>query len=325
MPTIRIRRAADGADHARSPWRSAWLRFRRDRAGVVSGVIVLAFFAAGVCAPLFSLLYGKDPYQTYGQDRPELLDPYGFPVGPMGGASGEFWLGLEPGLGRDVLTQLLYGIRTSLLIALAVVLIISVIGTLIGVAAGYFGGVADFLAGRVIDVLLAFPGTLFFITFMPVLTALLISGDEEVPTAVRVGSIILVLSFFGWTRNARLLRAQVLSLREREFVAAAKVGGAGHWRIIRRELLPNLWTPILVIATLDVPAYVTIEAALSFLGVGIIEPTPDLGRMIHRGAQVYSADIAYMLIPSIAMLVFVVAFNLLGDSARDALDPKAAR
>lgn len=316
-------RAHAGRD--RSPWRLAWARFRRDRVGVVSGLLVSAFFVAGVGAPIIAWLYGKDPYRTYGQNNPGLLDEYGFPIGAAGGMSPEFWFGLEPGLGRDVFTQLLYGIRTSLLIAVAVVVIVTVTGTLLGVAAGYFGGVVDFVIGRIIDVLLAFPGVLFFITFMPVVTAILVSPGSETPTSLRVAALIIVLSFFGWTRTARLLRGQVLSLREREFVAAAKVSGAGPWRIIRHELLPNLWTPILIVATLDVPAYVTIEAALSFLGVGIVEPTPDWGRMIHRGAEVYSSDLAYMLFPGVTMLIFVLAFNLLGDSARDALDPKATR
>ncbi|MGW1062250.1 ABC transporter permease [Micromonospora rubida] len=319
------RPSAAGEREGRSPWRLAWMRFRRDRTGVVSGVVVLLFFIVGLGAPVIAWWYGKDPYETYGQNQPGLLNEYGYPIKPNGGIDGEFWLGLEPGLGRDVLTQLVYGIRTSLLIAMAVVVIVTVVGVLVGIAAGYFGGFTDFAIGRVIDVLLAFPGLLFFITIMPVVTALFVSPDEETPVSLRIAALVIVLSFFGWTRTARLLRGQVLSLREREFIEAARVSGARPWRIIRRELLPNLWTPILVTVTLDLPAYVTAEAALSFLGVGIVEPTPDWGRMIHRGAQVYASDITYMIIPGLAMLIFVLAFNLLGDSGRDALDPKTSR
>ncbi|MCC5576386.1 ABC transporter permease [Microtetraspora sp. AC03309] len=314
-----------GERAGRSPWRVAWTRFRRDRTGVVSGVVVLVFVVVGLGAPVIAWLYGKNPYETYGQNTPGLLNEYGFPIKPNGGIDGEFWLGLEPSLGRDVFTQLLYGIRTSLLIAMAVVVIVTVVGVVVGIVAGYFGGFTDFAIGRIIDVLLAFPGLLFFITIMPVVTALFVSADEETPVALRVAALIVVLCFFGWTRTARLLRGQVLSLREREFVEAARVSGAKPWRIIHHELLPNLWTPILVTVTLDLPAYVTVEAALSFLGVGIVEPTPDWGRMIHRGAEVYVADFTYMAIPGLAMLIFVLAFNLLGDSARDALDPRTSR
>jgi peptide/nickel transport system permease protein len=124
---------------------------------------------------------------------------------------------------------------------------------------------------------------------------------------------------------ARLLRGQVLSLREREFIEAARVTGASSWRIVRRELLPNLVTPILVQSTLMLPTFVTAEAGLSFLGVGLVEPTPDWGRMFARGADIYQNDLTYMFFPGVAMVVFIVAFNLLGDSVRDAFDPKIAR
>lgn len=309
----------------RSPKALAWARLHRDKVGVVSGVVVLLFLLAGIGAPLVSMLYGKDPYTFYGQQIPGLLNEYGYPVKPNGGMDGAFWLGLEPRLGRDVFMQLLYGIRTSLLIAAAVVVIVTVIGSLVGIAAGYFGGRTDFLISRVIDVTMAFPATLLFIAVTPIVLSLFVAPDEDVPTWMRVVTLIVALSLFGWTRIARLLRGQVLTLRESEYVKAAKVYSASPWRIITRELLPNLWTPILVFATLDLPAIVTAEAALSYLGVGIQEPTPDWGRMIKRGAEVYLDDITYAVVPGIAMLIFVVAFNLFGDSVRDALDPKSNR
>ncbi|WP_238494796.1 ABC transporter permease [Streptosporangium sp. KLBMP 9127] len=309
----------------RSPGQLTWLRFRRDRTGVISACIVLFFLLTAICAPLISLVYGNDPYTRYGQERPGLLNEYGWPVLPNGGISGEFWFGLEPGLGRDVFMMLIYGIRTSLLIAAAATVLTTVIGVVVGLTAGYAGGKTDYLVGRVIDILLSFPSTLFFIAFMPVVESIFVSAQEETPIWLRAASLITVLTLFGWATIARLLRGQVLSLREREFVEAARVTGASPARIIFKELLPNLWTPIIIQSTLLLPLFVTSEAALSFLGVGIIEPTPDWGRMIQRGAEVYREDITFLIFPGMAIVIFVLAFNLLGDSLRDALDPKTRR
>ncbi|MEU0843279.1 ABC transporter permease [Streptomyces sp. NPDC005962] len=309
-----------------SPRQLMWRRFKRDRTGVISAWIVLFFFAVAVLAPVISSLYGKDPYTTYGLDRPELLDPLtGYPMKPNGGIDGEFWFGIEPKLGRDVLTQLVFGIRTSLLIGLAATVLSTLTGIVIGVVAGYLGGRTDYFLGRLIDLLLSFPQQLFFVAFMPVITALFVSPQKETPTYFRVTALVTVLWLLGWMQLARLLRGQVLSLREREFVEAAKVTGASPWRIVRKELLPNLGTPILVQSTLMLPGFVTTEAALSFLGVGVVEPTPDWGRMFAKGANFYEGDITYMFFPGIAMVIFVVAFNLLGDSVRDAMDPKTTR
>ncbi|GGK97981.1 ABC transporter permease [Sphaerisporangium melleum] len=309
----------------RSPAQLMWRRFRRDRTGVISAVIVLFFVLVALAAPLISAVYGKDPYTTYGLDDPGLLNAYGFPILPNGGISSEFWFGIEPGLGRDVFTQLVYGIRTSLLIALAATAVTTVIGIVVGIVAGYTGGRTDYFIGRAIDVLLSFPSTLFIIAFMPVLENLLVKPDEETPVWLRAAALITFLTVFGWAGLARLLRGNVLSLREREFVEAARVTGASPARIIFKELLPNLWTPILIQSTLLLPALVTSEAALSFLGVGMIEPVPDWGRMFLRGTEVYQSDITYLMFPGVALLVFVVAFNLLGDSVRDAFDPRIRR
>ncbi|WAU85118.1 ABC transporter permease [Streptomyces sp. Qhu-G9] len=310
---------------SRSPGRLAWLRFRRDRTGVVSAYVVLFFFVAGVGAPLIARVYGKDPYTTYGQNTAGLLNDFGFPVRPNGGISGDFWFGVEPQLGRDVFTLLLYGIRNSLLIATVTTLLVTLLGIVVGLTAGYLGGRTDYLVGRVIDILLAFPSTLFFIAFWPVMISILVSPEDNTPTWLTVVSLISVMTAFGWAPIARLLRGEVLALREREFVEASKVTGASPARIIFKELLPNLWTPILIQATLALPMYVTTEAALAFLGVGLSDPTPDWGVMIQRGAQVYQIDITYMLFPGLAMVIFVIAFNLLGDSVRDALDPRTRR
>lgn len=318
---------SDGSkgSESRSPGRLAWKRFKRDRTGVISAYVVIFFFVIAIAAPLIAKLYGKDPYTTYGSQDPSLFDAFSYPAGPNGGMSSEFWFGIEPQLGRDVFTFLLYGIRTSLGIAVAATLVTVVVGVVVGITAGYLGGKTDYLVGRVIDILLSFPSTLFFIAFMPVVYGIFVAPDDDIPTWLRAIALIVVLSTFGWASIARLLRGQVLGLREREFVEAAKVTGASPMRIVFKELLPNLWTPIIIQSTLLLPALVTTEAGLSFLGVGIIDPTPDWGVMIARGAQFYSQDITFMLFPGISMVIFVVAFNLLGDSVRDALDPKSKR
>ncbi|MGK5499702.1 ABC transporter permease [Streptomyces sp. URMC 125] len=309
----------------RSPGQLMWRRFRRDRTGVASACVVVFFFAFGLLAPVISRLYGKDPYTRYGQEREGLLNEYGYPIKPNGGIDSEFWFGLEPVLGRDVLTQLVYGIRTSLFIAVAVTAATVLTAMVLGVVAGYLGGKADYFIGRTIDLLMAFPNQLFFVAFMPIVVALFVDPTDETPTYIRVVALILVLWFLGWMSLARILRGATLALREREFVEAAKVSGASPWRIVRKELLPNLMTPILVQATYMLPNFVTTAAALSFLGVGIVEPTPDWGRMFATGAEVYQDDITYMFFPGGAMVLFIVAFNLLGDSVRDAFDPRAAR
>jgi peptide/nickel transport system permease protein len=309
----------------RSPWQISWLRFRRDRVGSVSAVVVLVFILLGIFAPLIAKVYGKNPYETYGQDIPGLLNDYGFPTGAHGGISGSYWMGLEPGLGRDVFTQLIYGARTSLFIAFTAGIITTAVGVLYGIVIGYLGGWVDSLGGRVMDVIFAFPSLLFIIAFSPVVESLFVAPDKDTPTWLRFGSIIFLLSVLSWVYQARLIRGQVLSLREREFVDAARMSGASSWRIVRKELLPNLWSPILVTFSLTVPALITTEAALAFLGVGIIEPIPDWGRMIHRGAEVYQSDLSYMFFPGMALFFLVLCFNLFGDAVRDALDPKSTR
>ncbi len=308
-----------------SPGKLMWRRFLRDRTGVVSAAIVLAFILIAIAAPLISMIYGKDATTTYGQNDPTLLTDSGLPTGANGGMSGDFWFGLEPGLGRDILMQLVYGIRTSLIIAFATSVITTVIGVALGIASGYLGGKIDYFIGRLTDVLMSFPSQIFLISAMPVVTSLLVSNDQNAPGWLPFVAVTLVLSLLGWMSLSRILRATTLTLREREFIEAAKVTGASPARIIFKELLPNLWTPILVQSTLALPAFVTAEAGLSYLGVGVMEPTPDWGRMIANSAGFLRTDITFLLFPGLAMVIFVLAFNLLGDSVRDAFDPKTKR
>lgn len=319
-------RVADKTQLAgRSPGQLMWLRFKRDRTGVISACVVLAFFAIAALAPVISKLYGKDPYTRYGQITQGLLNDNAYPVKPNGGMDSEFWFGIEPGLGRDVFMQLVYGIRTSLSLAVAITLLSVITAIVIGVAGGYFGGRTDYFLGRLTDLMMSFPNQLFFIAFTPVIGALLVDPQDEMPTWLRSCVLIYVMWLLGWMTLARLLRGQTLSLREREFVEAAKVAGTPPGRIMRKELLPNLVTPILVQSTYMLPNNVTAIAGLSFLGVGVLEPTPDWGRMFAKGAEVYQSDLTYMFFPGGAMVIFILAFNLLGDSVRDAFDPKSGR
>ncbi len=318
---------SDGSkgSESRSPGQLAWRRFKRDRVGVASAIIVILFFVIGLAAPLIAKLYGKDPYTTYGINTPGLLGDNGLPAKPNGGIDSEFWFGIDPQLGRDVFTFLLYAVRNSLLLATAITVLIMIVGVVIGITAGYIGGKTDWILGRVIDILLAFPQQLFFVAFTPVVLSLFVASNEDTPTSIVVISLITLLVVFGWASIARLLRGQVLALREREFVEAAKVTGASPARIIFKELLPNLWTPILIQGTLLLPAMVTTEAGLAYLGVGMQDPTPDWGVMIGYAAGFYQDDFTFLLFPGISMVIFVLAFNLLGDSVRDALDPKTKR
>lgn len=309
----------------RSPGQLMWMRFKRDKTGVISAIIVLLFFAVAALAPVISGLYGKDPYTLYGQNSLTLLDDFGYPSGPNGGISSQYWFGIEPILGRDVFTQLLYGMRTSLFTALAVTAPMVFLGVLVGLIGGYFGGKTDYWIGRFTDFMMGLPSQLTIIAVMPVAIAVFVAPDEETPTWVRAAAIILVLTLFGWMSLARLIRSVVMTFREREFVEAAKVSGASPWRILRKELLPNLMSPILVQATYILPSTILTVAFLSFVGVGYVEPTPDWGRMFKVAADIYQQDPTYMFFPGIAMVIFVVAFNLLGDSVNDAFDPKSGR
>ncbi|MGW2462862.1 ABC transporter permease [Streptomyces sp. NPDC001761] len=313
----------------RSPGQLMWLRFKRDRTGVICAVVVIGYFVVALLAPLLVKLSGTDPYTLYGQDptyadKP-VLDEFGLPLGYLGGVSGDHWFGVEPQYGRDLYAMLLYGMRTSLYMALGITVLIMVTGILIGLVGGYFGGRTDYWIGRGTDFFLSFPQQLFFIAFMPVVTSFFVNPREETPTYFRALAMLIVLWLLGWMGMARLVRSTVLSLREREFVEAAKVSGASPWRIVRKEILPNVVTPILVQFTYQLPSTILSIAFLSFAGVGFVEPTPDWGRLFAAGARYAEQDPAFMFFPGVALVIFVLCFNLLGDSVRDAFDPKSGR
>ncbi|MGN9812121.1 ABC transporter permease [Micromonospora sp. BQ11] len=305
----------------RSPGQLAWARLRRDRTAMVSGVVLVVLVTVALAAPLISRLYGVGPNEQFQQ----LLDGNGMPLGYAGGITGDHWFGLEPRLGRDIFIRMIYGMRTSLFIAFAAALVTTTIGVITGILAGYLGGAVDAVLSWITDVALALPFLIFALAVVPTVALRFYGAREEVPAWFQVTVLIAIFAVFSWTGTARLVRGQVISLREREFVEAARASGAGLGHIMFRQLLPNLWAPILVAFSLAVPQYITGEAALSFLGIGILEPTADFGRMIFQSIPYLQTDPAYVLFPGVTIFLLVLAFNLFGDALRDALDPKSSR
>jgi len=282
-------------------------------------VILVAFYVIAIFGPVVAGFVGIDPYRF---DAAAISDLGGKPIGALGGISAAHPLGVEWGTGRDIFAQLLFGLRISLVIATSATLMTVMFGVFFGIVAGYTGGLTDTLLGRVMDLILAFPFLLIVLALSGVLTQRLTQLGVPEGNPSRILYLILVLSVFGWPYLARIVRGQVLSLREREFVEAAVAMGAGRRRILFTEILPNLWAPILVYATLTLPAYIGFEAALSFLGVGVIPPDTTFGAMLANSVSYFNVVPTYLFIPGTVLVVLVVSFNLLGDALRDALDPK---
>jgi len=284
-------------------------------------VIVLVIVVA-VGAPLIVRLFGLDPYTFHS----ELIGDGALPKDGLwhSGMSASHPLGIEPSTGRDILARLLYGARVSLLITTLGTALTMVLGVLIGMIAGYAGGWTDAIFGRLMDLILSVPQLLLLLTLNPIAVQLLGDKFGIGGNGARIVFIVSMFGLLGWPYIARIVRGQVLSLREREFIEASRVSGSGPWRILRHELLPNLWVPIIVYGTLLFPTYIATEAALSFLGVGVIEPTPTWGKMLAASVTFYQVDPLYLFIPGGALFIVVLAFNLLGDSIRDALDPRSA-
>lgn len=231
------------------------------------------------------------------------------------------WFGTDQ-YGRDVFSRIVYGARISLLVAFLSAFVAVSLGTFFGIVAGYFGGWVDAAISRVMDLLLAFPQLLFIIALVSVVPAKLWGFEGS---GLRIAVLVLVIGFFGWPYIGRIVRGQTLSLREREYVEAARSLGAGRLYILFRELLPNLVAPITVYATLMIPTNVLTEAALSFLGVGVKPPTPSWGETLSTAVRTYEDDPLFMIFPGMAIFITVLAFNLFGDGVRDALDPKGSR
>ncbi|MFF3456467.1 ABC transporter permease [Streptomyces sp. NPDC002730] len=307
------------AIEGRSPWKIAWIRLKRDKVALVGGFVVLLLIVVAIFAPLIVSLLGHPPEELH----EDAIDPLlGTPIGDWGGINSDFLFGVEPVNGRDVFSRVVYGARISLLVAFLSAFVAVSLGTVFGVVAGYFGGWIDAAISRVMDLLLAFPQLLFIIALISVVPNELwgFSGS-----GLRIAVLVLVIGFFGWPYIGRIVRGQTLSLREREYVEAARSLGAGRAYILFRELLPNLVAPITVYTTLMIPTNVLTEAALSFLGVGVKPPTPSWGEMLSTAVRTYEDDPLFMIIPGLAIFVTVLAFNLFGDGVRDALDPKGSR
>ncbi|MEH1101298.1 ABC transporter permease [Micromonospora sp. CPCC 205561] len=305
----------------RSPGQLALIRLRRDRTAMISGAMLILFVLLALSAPLIEALYGISPRDQF-QNK---LDNFGMPLGYAGGVSGDHYFGLEPNLGRDIFIRLIYGLRTSLLIAFAAAVITAVLGVALGALAGYLGGWLDAVINWITDLTLAMPFLVVALALTPTLTLRFYGERDAVSPAFGVGVLIAVFALFGWTSTARLVRGQVIALREREFVEAAKASGAGLGHMVFRQLLPNIWAPILVSFSLAVPQFITSEAALSFIGVGLTEETPSFGRMIYQSLDYLQTDPAFVFFPGITIFALVFAFNLFGDALRDALDPKSSR
>ncbi len=301
----------------------AWTRLKRDKLALTGGVVVVLLVLVALFAPLIVSLLGHPPDEFH-QDR---IDPLfgvakGLDESMFAGVSSDFLLGVEPGNGRDVFSRIVYGARISLLVAFLAAVVAVVLGTVLGIVAGYFGGWIDSVISRVMDMLLAFPQLLFIISLVSVLPGDLLGMTGS---SVRIFILVMVIGFFGWPYIGRIVRGQTLSLREKEYVEAARSLGAGRAYILFKELLPNLVAPITVYTTLMIPTNILTEAALSFLNAGVKPPTSSWGQMLSKAINTYESDPLFMIVPGLAIFITVLAFNLFGDGVRDALDPKGTR
>ncbi len=292
---------------ARSLPAALWRAIRSDAWTMVCAVIIAVIVLMAVGADLWVAVEG----QSLTPDIGNLTN--GVPKGALGGVSGDHWFGVEPLTGIDLFALVAHGARVSLLVGIGATVLATVLGVLIGVVAGYVGGWLDRLVTWSADVFLGFP----YLIFMIALGAVTPLGFP------RQLLLILVLGVFGWPRIARIVRAQTLSLTKRNFVSASKVMGGGTWHVFTTQLLPNLWAPIIVVASLTIPSQIGSVAALSFLGVGVRPPTPSWGRTISTAIDWFETDPMYLVFPGLMLFLITLAFNVVGDSLRDELDPRS--
>jgi peptide/nickel transport system permease protein/oligopeptide transport system permease protein len=303
------------AIEGRSLGRIAWMRLKRDKLAMAGGTVVLLLVVVAIIGPFFV----QDPNVYHAN----LINPtFSRPNGPFGGISFAHPLGVEPQTGRDMLARIVVGARYSLIIGFLATALAVFIGVVMGVISGYFGGWVDSVIARAMDIFLAFPLLVFAIALVGVIPS---SAFGLTGNTLRVALLVFVIGFFAWPYMGRIIRGQTLSLREREFVDAARSLGARGPYILSKELLPNLVGPILVYSTLLIPTNILFEAALDFLGVGLIPPTPSWGYMLSTAVTqgFYYVDPWFMIIPGLAIFITIMSFNLFGDGLRDALDPRS--
>jgi peptide/nickel transport system permease protein len=300
---------------ARSPLQLFWRRLKDDKIALTALVFIVLLILAAVFAPLIVKLVGARPPN---EQATKYLDSFGTPTGP----SSDNIFGVDT-LGRDVFSRVLYGARVSLEVALIATAFSVTIGVVVGMIAAFYRGAVDMVLSRFIDVLLAFPILLLALG----LAAACSLGNGCFHGIIKPGVtvVIFVIAFVNWTFIARIIRGQVLSLREKEFIEAARSLGASNSRIIFREILPNLVAPIIVYSTLIIPTNILFEASLSFLGVGVQPPDASWGAMLSDATTIFDSAWWYMLFPGAALLLTVLAFNLLGDGLQDALNPRGGR
>lgn len=297
---------------AASGARQFWRRLRAQRAALVAAAVVALLVLVALAAPLLTALEGQDP-TTY---HPSLIDSArgGVPIGSLGGIGADHWLGVEPQTGRDLFARLVYGARVSLGVAFAATVVQVAIGVAVGVASALGNRWVDQLLSRATDIIVSMP-------LMIMSLALLAIVPSSFPRPVLV---TLVIGLIAWGNIAKIVRAQTLSLKGLDHVSAARLSGWGAWQVARRELLPGLAAPVITYAALLVPTNISVEAALSFLGVGVQPPTPSWGQMLTAADVWYQAAPQYLLLPAGALFVTVLALTVLGDGVRTALDPRAA-
>jgi len=302
-----------------SPRELAWRRFKSNKVAIPALVIALFVIVAVLLAPVIYSILGIDPDardMTVMDDRGEI-------IGDFGGISWKHPFGVVPGIGYDLLARMLFGARVSFLIALASTVVTVLLGLLFGIVGGFFRGKVDGVIGRFTDFLLAFPQFFMILALSaPMVERIQKSGiahDNE----ARILYLIIIFSIFGWPYLSRIIRSQVISIRERDFVLSARALGASNWRILFKEILPNVWTPIIIYVSLVLPGYLTAEAVFSYLGIGVQPPMPTLGVIIADSTHYMMNNATYFFIPSLTLILLVLTFNLLGDALRDALDPKS--
>jgi peptide/nickel transport system permease protein len=302
----------------RSPWELFWRRFRQDKLALTGIVFIVLMIVVALSAPLIAGLLGHPPNSV--KFLRQMTDEFGLPLGPR--LHPLFLFGAD-GAGRDIFVRVIYGARTSLIVAFAATGFSLVLGVLIGMVAGYYRGKVDTFLSRMTDVVMALPILLLAIGLASACGA---AREGCLGGVLKPGLFLVsvIIGFFNWPYIARIVRGQVLSLREKEFVEAARSQGAGDWRIMRRHVLPNVAAPIIVYTTLIIPNNILFEAALSFLGVGVPDQVPSWGRMLSDAGSgsVFTVAWWWMVFPGLFLFLTTLAFNLVGDGLRDALDPR---